>query len=242
MIFVTEAPNDRVLLPAFGSLAIPAPIPHGDFNFWGVWEGNVPTRVCGERKKLGDLINSISTGRYLAQWQAAREAGFEHFFLVLEGRFRSGNNGLVEVPRSFGGRRGWYPAIPNLEYVRLDDYLTELTAYLGVIVKQSENPRETVKIVIHLYNLFQDPPEKHGSLHTIYKPPRPAMVYGRPTLLRRVASELGGIGWERSRAVEEAFGTVKAMVGATPDEWKAVPGIGKVTAKRAYEDIRTRGA
>lgn len=249
MIFVTEAPNDRDLLPFFGGLATTAPIPHGDFCFFGLWYEKKPVRVCGERKKIGDLVNCAqSTGRYLKQVQDAREAGFDFVFLVVEGRMRVGEKtGLLEIPKPPGVRKiaselpkptgRWIEFFPPIEYRRVDDYLNQVQFYLDVRLKRSESPRETAQIVMDAYVMFQKPPEEHQSLKQFYSPSAPLQLYGAPSLLRKVAKELPGIGWERSKKVEEKFRSVRRMCEAEEKEWREVEGIGSTIAKRVVKAI-----
>ena len=58
-----------------------------------------------------------------------------------------------------------------------------------------------------------------------------------PNLVRRVAAQLEGIGWEKSAAVATRFATVLDMVVATEKEWQAVPGVGKTLAARAVQQL-----
>jgi ERCC4-type nuclease len=159
----------------------------------------------------------------------AFDAGFTHLVLVVEGRMRPGTSGYVEIPRA----KSWLPIIPEIEYSRFDSYLTQLAAYGGVIVKRSESVKETAEIIRSVYHTFQTAPEDHDSLHAIYTEPFPGPVslFHPPSLLRRIAKELPGIGWKRSAAVSERFDSVQEMFAAGVDEWRQIPGIGKKTAE-----------
>jgi len=239
MIYLTTAINDALLEPLFGGLAISAPIPHGDFAFFGVWEDNRPIRVCGERKKIDDLVGCINdTGRYMNQLRTAREAGFEFLFMVLEAHMRPGADGVLMVPKG----RDWSPHRSYIEYKRVDTYLDELWYYAGVVVKRSHTAKETVDQVVDLYKLFQAPPEEHSSLKQFYTPQLPVLdLWERPNLVRRVAKELKGIGWERSKAVAKRFGSVLEMCEAGEKEWAEIEGIGDKTAKSAVNELRKEG-
>ena len=70
--------------------------------------------------------------------------------------------------------------------------------------------------------------------------PLPSSAFLRPqkaTLLRRVAAELPGIGFDRARNVEDFFGSIESMFWAGEDDWKKIEGIGKVTAQMAWEAL-----
>ena len=226
-------------------MAITTPIPHGDCVFFGVWEDEqgepVNIRVCVERKKIGDMANSIHTGRYLAQAQRAREAGFEKLILIVEGPVRIGGDGLVTIPKMRARKRVWVPVVPHIQYSRFDRYLSELDLYTGITVKRSGTVRETASMIKALWLLFQKPPKDHDSLHQIYTEATPqGSLLSPPSLLRKIAKELPGIGWGRSRAVDQHFGSIVAMMVAEVDDWVAIEGIGKKTAELVVTAIQAR--
>lgn len=234
-IYCTDKPNDTDLVSALGSLAVVIPIPHGDCVFWGVGDQDTTIRILVERKKIGDMVNSVLNGRYLYQAQLARDAGFEILILIVEGRIReSPEDGLLEIPAwvPLIRRRGWKPCVPSIMYSRFDQYLSELDLFCDIMVKRSYDVAETAAVVRALANLFQGPPSSHQSLHSIYKPPPGQVSLTRPSLLRRVASDLPGIGWERSRLVAAKFQSVREMVNAEAKTWQEIDGIGKKTAQQ----------
>ena len=245
VLFVTEQPNDRDLLKALGPIAISVPIPHGDVCFFGLWEGGtgsepIQIRVSLERKRINDMVNSIMTGRYLSQAQAAYAADFNKLILIVEGVAKPGRGGLVEVPR----RKGWMPTIPPISYSRFDQYLSELSLYAGITVKRTQNVTETAAVVKALWALFQKPPSDHSSLKSIYSAPPPGAVefMFKPSLVRRVANQLSGIGWRRAGDADRTFCSVTEMVNADANEWEKVPGVGKKTAAQVVASIRATRA
>jgi len=142
------------------------------------------------------------------------------------------------VPRG----RDWAPHRSYIEYKRVDSYLDELWYYAGVVVKRSHTAKETVDQVVDLYKLFQAPPEEHNSLKQFYTPLLPTLdLWERPNLVRRVAKELKGVGWERSKAVAKRFGSVWEMCDASEREWAEIEGIGDKTAKSAVNELRKEG-
>ena len=90
---------------------------------------------------------------------------------------------------------------------------------LGIIVKHTENVRGTADVILSLYQNFQTPADQHQSLNQIFKPPTPSVSLVRPSLVRRVAYELNGIGWEWSAVVAGRFKSVKEMVDADAATW-----------------------
>lgn len=239
MLFLTSAPNDSDLVPLFksmGNLAVVADIAYGDFNWAGLWYNNEVLAVSGDRKKLMDLISCMSTGRYLKQLRDARAAGFDKLFLMLEWENKYGVNqdGLICKRRG----KEWVPVDPPTMFSRVEAYLNELHWYMGIQVKKSHTPMETVRQVLSLYWMFQQSPEEHKSLCQFYEPPMPSVdLFKKPSILRRMSKELEGIGWERSKDIEAHFGSVMAMVTAGEKEWERIPGIGKKTARSVVNEM-----
>ncbi len=228
ILFVTTSPNDDDLAKVLGSSAIRCPVP-SDVCFWGRGEGGTVLRVACERKKTGDLAQCIYNGRLLYQAQVAKENGIDVFCLIVEGRVRSSpDDGLLEVPvwginpRTMHRAEIWTPVKPTITYSRFDQYLTELDYLAGIIVKRSFDVKETAAIIKALWDNFQTPPERHQSLKQMFKPAPPTVQLVRPSLTRRIASELDGIGWERSGAVAQYFKSVTEMVNAGVEEWENI--------------------
>lgn len=245
MILVTSAPNDADLARALGSLVVVAPIPQGDVNFW-TCSGD---KVCVERKHAGDMAQCILGSRYLAQAQAAHDAGFSVLCLIVENEIRPcPATGMLQVlvarskmsAKSLRSRvaKVWVDVLPRIAYSRFDQYLTELDYLAGVIVKRSSSVNETASIVKALWLNFQTPPDKHNSLHQIYSAPvSSADLLSRPNLVRRVAKEITGVGWTRSKAVAAKFSTVRQMANAPVSEWLTIPGIGKKTSQQIVQEL-----
>lgn len=235
------------MIKALGSCAIPIPLPVGDCAFFGVGDNDSPLRVCVERKKIGDIVQCINDGRYLHQAQLAKEAEFDVLCLIVEGATRANpDDGLLEIPvwginpRTMKRAEIWQPVKPTMTYSRFDQYLTELDYLVGIIVKRSRDVHETVSIIKALWDNFQTPPSEHQSLHSIFKRPIGVVSLVMPSLVRRVASELDGIGWTRSKAVSEKFRSVRELANADVSEWREVDGIGKKTAERVVEQLEGR--
>jgi len=242
MIYTSNLPNDTDMIRAIGSMAIPVNL-FTDACFASIDE----KLIACERKKVGDLCQCINDGRFLFQMQNCKEAGGDYLVLVLEGRYRRNpEDGLLEVPIwvpfvNAGGyykrREEWQPVKPIMQFSRFDQYLTELQRDAGILVKHTENVRGTADTILALYQNFQTPQNEHKSLNQIFKPPTPSVQLVRPSLVRRIASELPGVGWQRSGVVAEHFPTVRAMVEADWKEWASLEGIGKKTAQKIVRSL-----
>lgn len=236
MIFLTTAVNDRSLARLFGIRAKLLPIDAGDFFFKGLWTGQKAIKVCGERKKVGDLVQCINDGRHIRQVQYAREEGMDIVFLVVEGLMKEGPDGDLDV-----WRRGWVPHFPAIKYRRVQSYIDQLEFYGGLVVRRTRNAEETVRTVCELHDMFQVAPEDHSTLHTIYTPPSPEVgLMGRPSLKRRILKEVEGVGWQRAldiKQITQACSIAELATWST-QQWKEVPGIGDVIAKSLVEQLQ----
>lgn len=246
-IYTSNLPNDQDMIRALGPIAVPMPL-FTDACFAGVGDNDTQLLVGIERKKIGDLCQCLHDGRLMFQLQVSKEAGCDVLCLIVEGDCRPNpEDGVLEMPvwginAKLKRAQHWTPVLPITTYSRFDQYLTELDYLAGVIVKRSRNVQETAAIIKALWLNFQTAPDGHNSLKQMFKPPAPTVQLVRPSLVRRVASELPGIGWERSRVVAEYFQSVREMVEAGVERWAALDGIGKKTALKVVQALRGSGA
>ena len=240
MIYTSSLPNDADMNRVLGSTAVPLPSLFTDALFSSC-DGKL---VACERKKIGDMVSCAQTGRFLQQMIVCHEYQVEYLVLILEGRYRRHpDDGLLEVPvwginpRTMKRAEVWQPVRPTMMFSRFDQYLTELARDVGIIIKHTEDVHGTADVIQALYTNFQTPQNEHQSLKSIYKPPMPTVALIRPSLVRRVACELDGIGWERSKVVAGHFPSIKAMVDADVKEWASLDGIGKKTAEKVVKAL-----
>jgi len=251
VIYTSDLPNDQDMIRALGSMTIPVNL------FTDACFSSIDEKIVAiERKKIGDMASCVLDGRFLFQMQNCKEAGADYLCLILEGRYRRNpEDGLLEVPVwvpfvNAGGyrkrREEWQPVKPSMMFSRFDQYLTEIQRDVGIIVKHTENVRGTADTILALHQNFQTPPDQHQSLNQIFKPPTPSVQLVKPSLVRRVASELEGIGWEWSKVVADRFKSVRDMVEADVAVWaelEKVSGngkkrrLGKKTAQKAVQSL-----
>jgi len=246
-VFCSNLPNDQDMIKALGSIAVPCPL-FTDCAFWGKGENDTALTIGVERKKIGDLVQCINDGRLLHQAQIVKENGIDVFIVIAEGRVRSNpDDGLLEIPvwginpRTLHRAEIWTPVKPTITYSRFDQFLTELHRDAGIMIKRTEDVKETVSVIKALWDNYQTPPDRHQSLKQIFKPPMPTVQLVRPSFVRRVASELKGVGWEKSADIAHRFSSVAEMVGATEKDWLSVPGIGKKLAKSIVSELHNGG-
>jgi ERCC4-type nuclease len=118
----------------------------------------------------------------------------------------------------------------------MEGFLTSMEMCFPVHVRRSFDRAESAAIIRGLHHWFTDKTfEEHRSGCAFDYSGEP--VLHRPTLLRRIAAQLKGIGWKRSQAVERHFSSVPDMILAPEEEWRRIPGVGKTIAKDVVADI-----
>jgi ERCC4-type nuclease len=102
----------------------------------------------------------------------------------------------------------------------------------GVRLRWSSSIGQTAAIIDSLYRWWGKDWARHKSLDVVYTPSPPTLGLVEPSLVRKVAVQLPGVGWDKAAAVDARFGSVAEMVAATPRDWAALKGFGKVLAAR----------
>lgn len=191
-------------------------------------------RVGVERKRITDLIQSFLTGRLSGHQLPGLAASFHYIVLIIEGEWRAGAEGQVEIP--------WGPvwkAVPGrgATYASIRHYLMTLDYVVGVRVVETRDARHTAQYIRLLHNWFQQ--ARHGS-HEAFDTSRgeaaarSVISTRRPSPVRLVAKEIPGVGWERSKEADRKWTTVERMMRASAKEWGELPGFGPKLAKVAH--------
>lgn len=186
-----------------------------------------------ELKKLNDMLQCIVTGRFSGHQLPGLARTYDEAWLIVEGFWRPGDAGVLETWK----RGGWEPVklgTRTWQYRDLDNYLNTIEVKGGVRVKRTASEQETARTIYNLYLWWQDF-DGHRAHLALNRAGRDGALFIRPTLARRVAAELPGVGFERSSDVAVAFPTIRGMVNASEKDWTKVKGIGKTLAKRIVE-------
>lgn len=209
----------------------------GDVCFVGNGPGG--SQLCGiELKKLPDFLSSVHSGRLFGHQLPLMTAAYDRCYLVLQGIWRvNTDTGAVET---FAGR--WVPARGEGNKVVLGSelwglLLNALTMF-GCATFYTANDRETARLVEALYRWWAKPWTAHHAHEMLHCVEPAGGVFTPPTVLRCIAAQLPGVGAGRSRAVEQHFGSVSAMMAADEAAWREVPGIGKRGAEKIMEALR----
>lgn len=209
----------------------------GDVAFLGLdpWKGT-PISVGGEIKTLRGLLGDIKTDRVSQQLERMREAYDRTWLLIEEGPYRVDDEGFLIFPsgRESNGRTSWDRLGGGFLYSSLDNYLTSAQER-GTGIKRTQDDRELVRIILNLYSWYQKEPGEHdrmpGSRYQAFS------WNGKVSLRRKIAAQVPGIGWSKSKGLEDVFPTTRAMMNATVEELMQAEGIGKILAERIVEKV-----
>lgn len=210
---------------------------YGDASFLGRGADDVPMPIGVERKRLGDFLVSMTTGRLSGHQIPGLLASYDVVYLVLEGLWRPNpNNGLLEKPTA----RGWAPvSLGPRQFMAKEvwSYMNTLQIMVNMHVWHSGTARSTAQWLTNLYHWWNNKPLDAHKGHL--KPHKGCVQLStkRPGIVQRVAAELGGVGFERSKAVAKKFGSLMELVLAAEEDWRSVEGIGKTLAKRIMKEI-----
>jgi ERCC4-type nuclease len=207
---------------------------YGDFAFSGNDEDG-PVFVGIERKTWTDLVTSLTSGRLISHQIPGLCNTYNHRYLLIEGMWKNERKtGLLMVKNGRGYR-----------YVGMDRYwmskdvfgwINTLCIKGGLNLVMSNNIYATAAIVTALHTWWAKPYSSHKGLDGFKRMEGTGMV--KPTLFRRVAAELPGVGWDRSQKAVRHFGSVLEMMQATEDDWASIEGIGPKTAAKVVAAIR----
>lgn len=210
-------------------------LPYGDFAF----EGNGPqgSAMIGiERKTLHDMLNCIDDNRYNAQRVGMRQL-YQVSVLALEGHWRPHDESGV-LMEGFNGGVSWgfckYRSQRTM-YYKLQRYLFSVQLS-GVVYVPSRDMKHTAFNVCELYHYFQKKWQDHTSLLEIQRIAIPQMTY-HPSLVRKWANDLEGIGTKMSELAARYFKTPYKLANGDESDWLRIPGVGAKTAQDIVKQI-----
>jgi len=212
----------------------------GDAAWLGRGPEEAPVPVGIEIKRVSDLISSITSGRLSGHQLPKLIREYQHAWLIVEGRYRASAEGVLETPQG----ATWAPHMGSrgsgqaFTYRELEAFLTTLEMRAGLHLRRTFDRTETAVLLATLYQWWTGKAwHEHRAHLALHSPVRDAGLLYKPSLRRRIAAELPGIGISKSGAVADHFPTVRALVDASPEEWTAIPGIGKTLATRITEAL-----
>lgn len=248
MMLLDDRTGSGDLLPLIRTLGVRVEhtrLDFADMAFMGNGPEGSPVSVGVEVKAVGDVLQCIGDGRFAGHQLPGLVSTYDQVWLVVEGPYKADREGVLHVMRS----RGYFaPAIANKSraymYREFDAWLMTLEIKAGVRVRRTWDRAETARVVADLYHWWVDKEwAEHRSHLALHTPAPDHMMIRKPSLLRKVASQLPGVGWDRSLKIDQYFdGSLPAMLAASTREWSKVPGIGRTLAQRITEALHGQEA
>lgn len=240
-ILTDDREGSRDLHPGLLSLSLPSSLcrlDYGDLCF----EGSGPRGICQiglEYKSLRDFLHSLRSGRLMGHQLPGMGRLYDYSYLLVEGAFRENpDNGLAETPAK-GGWRDVMVGGTRFSYREIMGAAFTIGTIAGVPVYFTGRYPDTLSLIRCLYHWWRKPYCKHSTHKAIYTPPPKTALLYQPSLLRRIANQLPGIGWEKSGLVEARFRTVERMFQATRRDWESIDGIGPKLSAKIHAALHT---
>lgn len=216
------------------------PLSAGDFCFLG----NGPTgdvAVGVELKEVRDFLGSMRTDRLAGDQIRSMSQIYDFSYVLIYGLWKpAANDDMLTIQGS-----KWVSLslaakgqMNHFKYGELFRHVLSLEILKNVMVLRAGSVEEAMAQIGHLYAWWQRDWDAHRSTDPVKL--QTEVVFARISLLRKMAAELPGIGWTRSKAVESAFMSVHAMVNAPVEAWESIEGIGPTIARRVWKALRDR--
>lgn len=238
MLLLDERIGSRELLPYIKRITkVPVELTHLSYGD-ACWEGNLDkgrALIGVERKTLHDMLNCIDDSRYAAHQLPGMRKMYAKSILILEGCWKPHDpDGYLMESFNGGGNWGYckYRSRPVL-YSKLHNYL--LSASLsGVTVTYSRDMFQTAYNICEMYQYFDKKWSDHKSMLETQKLNIPQAI-GKPSLVRKWAAEIDGVGVEYSQQAEQLFKTPIKLATSQEMDWMRMD---RMSAKRAVRIIK----
>jgi ERCC4-type nuclease len=194
-----------------------------------------------EIKKVRDTLQCMRDGRFAGHQLPGLIEHYSVVWLIIEGSFGLDLSSGVLTTAGRGGRRQPLrlgKSGPGFLYAELDSWLTTLEIKAGMRVRRTGSRVETAKFIADQRVWWEKDWDKHKSHLALHHVRPDSAMLVKPTIARKVAAQLPGIGWARSAEIIKHFPTVKEMVEAGRHDWMHVDGIGKTLADSIMEALR----
>jgi len=236
MIYLDNRVGSKELYRLFPKYAIELThLEYGDIMFAGHHaDGDVVIGI--ERKRIGDLINSMCSGRLGGHQLIGMLNSYHYCYLVVEGVFRANpQSGILEVWR----KSGWQEYTAGKRRFMARDiwcFLNTIEIICGVKCWYCARETDTVQWVLALAHWWM---KEYGEHKSHLQPNMSGRVQlSKHSVVRRVAGQLDGIGWEKAKAIGEKYETVEKLVSAGEKELMEIEGIGEKLARGIREQLR----
>lgn len=200
-------------------------LPFGDVAIAGRGPDGRPVSVGVEFKTLADAAQCMHTGRLVGHQLPGMFDMYEMRWLLIEGASPLRTDAIL-FAHVVAQRR------IVVTYSQFNRWLLSLQTLTNLKIARTSSRNESIAWLMDLAAWWEKPWSEHDALEQFKGKQSPIIEAGnaitltKPGLLRRVAAEIGGIGWKKAVAVESAFASVRDMADADVEEWRAALGLG----------------
>lgn len=244
MISIDERTGSKELLTDLRKFGVDCDIAGklaADFEFVGNGPDDDTIMVGFERKTITDLISSMREKRLAGAQAKAMIDTYQRRFVIVEGLWRCGDSGLVEI---LCGRE-WRVARGQIRYAEMIRFLASMREFGGFIVVRTSTQLETARYIAEEWHWWNDKLwSEHTTHRTLYNPDPTKRANGRPSLWRRDSpllelwlGKLPGID-SKAESLCQYFESAQDMANAPVCRWELIKGIGRKTAENIVAAIR----
>jgi len=208
-----------------------------DVMFTGRGPEDVPVAVGVERKRITDLIDSMETGRLVDHQIPLMLDNHEFNYVLIEGLWRSQpKTGELEY-LSAGKWKTMHFRKRKFLAKSVHNFLNTLSLRTGVFLVSTPSKAETIQWLLAVYDWWNVKAwDQHRSHLKILD--RTGLCFsGRPSVVRRMANCLPGIGDDKAIKVAQKFRTPYEMATASIEDWTTIDGIGETIAEKATKAL-----
>lgn len=241
MMHVDNRIGSKDLLTDLQRFGVPAELTRlqfADVAFVGRGLHGCPVCIGVELKETQDLITSLQSSRFVGHQLHGLLDTYDRAWLLTEGTWMDSAEGVLMELSDFGWETATSGTRQPMMTRSLDKQLLSITIRGGINHWHCQTRRDTIRFLSSLYHWWSDKDlDDHRSHEAIYHPPPDRAQMIAPSQFVTTISTLPGVGWEKSRAAESRFGSIRNAVDASAVDWTTVPGIGKTIATRIVEAV-----
>lgn len=190
-----------------------------------------------EIKSIRELFTDHTLNRFTGHQIPGLLDNYDWVYLVVEGLTKRDSDGDICEYRGGYWKKVGYGG-KNYTYQTFCKYRNSLFVLAGIETITTASPSDTIEVVGGLYQWWQEGLQRHKSLNCFYSKPPERFEFKTPSLFRRMTKEISGLGWERTKLLEEKYPTMERLLKASEKELAQIPGIGKVLAKEIHRSLR----
>jgi len=230
-------------------------LPSADVAFFGNGPddgtGPEPVYVGIEFKRLGEMLDSIQSGRFAGNQLPGLMDDYNSRILLLEDDIRVSSAGHLEVLKPFKQRNGKYkygwtdrvqgPTSRVWMYRDIMNWIRTITIKGNVRFVNTKSRNETVHWILSEYWWWNSKEwEEHRShiqIYDMHQTPlsRRAGFLTNVPRTAKIATQIPGLGQEKALAAAETFHNPWDFIHASAEELMEVPGIGETLANKIVE-------